>query len=128
MEMKSINNAFIQNNQTFAEGGGLTSYILPYRMGPASIGLTFSSMYAVKLGQDLWAEHNKLKAGPIRYTGGPARMTSNFDSGIVEAIRDVSDDPAVQQDMLKRTMKSSGIGHLDTYGVDGDFVAAFYGM
>jgi hypothetical protein len=69
--------------------------------------------------------------GLVFYEGGPARMTHNVKSGAVEAIRDVTNNPAIQADMLKKMLRTSDegiINNIDEFGVDAEFVSAVYGM
>lgn len=119
-----------KKNLTFAEGGGLTSTIVPFQVTKAGIGVGIGLTGAAALGTEMFANHNRRKMGPVTYTGGPARMTGNFDSGAVEAIQEATNDPAVRADMLKRILRTDDgiINNMEEYGVDAQFVSAFYGM
>lgn len=120
---------FFEKNLTFAEGGGVTSKIIPYRLTGLGIAAGFGVGAAASLGKEMIQQHNRMKAGPVSYEGGPARMTHNVTSGAVEAIKQASNDPAVQADMLKQMTHSTDLyGSMEEYGVDNEFVSAFYGM
>ena len=121
----------LQPNQTIQEGGGLTSVIVPKQLTKLGVGIGFGVMAGATLGVEMFKQHNKMKMGPVSYTGGPDRMTHNITSGAVEAIQQVTKDPAVQQDMIKKMMHSTNDGmlnNIDEYGVDSEFLSAFYGM
>ena len=122
---------FFQPNRTVAEGGGLTSKVVPYQLTNAGIIAGFGVGAAASLGTEMLRQRNRVKMGPVSYEGGPARMTHNVTSGAVEAIRDVTHDPAIQADMLKKMLRTSDdgiINNIDEFGVDAEFVSAFYGM
>lgn len=123
--------AFLTNNIPFNEGGGLTSVLIPKRLTKAGIGSMFALSGAASIGKEMFIASNIRKMGPVSYTGGPARMTNSFDSGAIQAIKQATKDPNVQQDMLRKILKSSNDGiikNLEEYGVDGQFLSAFYGM
>ena len=123
--------AFLTNNVPFNEGGGLTSVLVPKRLTKAGIGGMFALSGAASIGKEMFIASNIRKMGPVSYTGGPARMTDSFDSGAIQAIKQATKDPNVQQDMLRKILKSSNDGiikNLEEYGVDGQFLSAFYGM
>lgn len=120
---------FFERNLTLAQGGGFTSKIIPYRLTGAGIAAGFVVGAAASLGTEMLRQHNKMKAGPVSYDGGPARMTHNVTSGAVEAIKEATNDPAVQADMLRKMTRSDElVGNIEEYGVDSEFVSAFYGM
>lgn len=120
---------FFEPNLTIAEGGGLTSKIVPYRLTGAGIAAGFGVGAAASFGKEIFAHSNRLKMGPVTYAGGPARMTRNVTSGAVEAIKEATNDPTVQADMLRKMIKTDEfVGSLEEYGVDGEFISAFYGM
>ena len=121
---------FFEPNVPLAEGGGLTSKIIPYRLTNAGIAAGFGVGAAASLGTEMLRQHNRLKMGPISYEGGPARMTHNITSGAVEAIQKVTNDPEVQADMLRKIARSDDgiINNIEEFGVDGEFISAFYGM
>ena len=121
---------FFQPNRTVAEGGGLTSKIIPYQLTKTGIAAGFAIGGAAALGTEMLRQHNKIKMGPVSYEGGPDRMTHNVTSGAVEAIKEVTDDPAVQADMLRKMTRTDDgiINNMDEFGVDSEFVSAFYGM
>jgi len=117
-------------NLTFAEGGGFTSKIVPYQLSKIGIGVGMGLSGAAALGSEMVANHNRMRMGPISYEGGPARMTHNITSGAIEAIKEATDDPAVQRDMLRKILRQTDEigGNLEEFGVDDQFLAAFYGM
>lgn len=117
-------------NRTFAEGGGLTSKIVPYQLTNVGIGAGFGIGAAASLGSEMVANHNRMRMGVISYEGGPARMTHNVTSGAIETINKITKDPEVQADMLKKITRTDNniIGNMEELGVDSEFVSAFYGM
>ena len=119
-----------KKNLTFAEGGGLTSKLVPYQLTKTGIGVGMGIGSAAALGSEMLANRNIMKMGPITYTGGPARMTNNFSSGAIEAIQEATNDPAVRADMLKRILHTDDgiINNIEEFGVDSSFLSAFYGM
>lgn len=122
---------FFRPNTPWNEGGGLTAKIIPYQLTKAGIAAGMGVGAAATIGTEMFRAHNRLKMGPVSYEGGAARMTHNVTSGAVEAIAKVTDDPAVQSDILSKMLHSTGdgiINNLEEFGVDGEFVSAFYGM
>ena len=119
-----------KKNLTFAEGGGLTSKLVPYQLTKTGIGVGMGLTGAASLGSEMLANRNRMRMGPITYTGGPARMTNNFSSGAIEAIQEATNDPAVRADMLKRILHTDDgiINNIEEFGVDSSFLSAFYGM
>ena len=119
-----------KKNLTFAEGGGLTSKLVPYQLTKTGIGVGMGIGSAAALGSEMLANRNRMRMGPITYTGGPARMTNNFSSGAIEAIQESTNDPAVRADMLKRILHTDDgiINNIEEFGVDSSFLSAFYGM
>ena len=103
--MSKIMDVFFEDNQTFQEGGGFTSKLLPKRLTKAGIFAGMGIGVGVGVGKEMFKMHNRLKAGPTTYQGGPVRMTDNFDSGAVEAISNVTKDPKIQQEMIKNMLK-----------------------
>ena len=121
---------FFKPNRTIAEGGGLTSKIVPYQLTKVGIGAGIGLSGAASLGKEMFIQHNKMKMGPISYTGGPDRMTHNVTSGAIEAIDKITNDPEVKADMLRKIAHTSDgiVNNLEEYGVDSEFISAFYGM
>ena len=119
-----------KKNLTFAEGGGLTSKLVPYQLTKTGIGVGMGIGSAAALGSEMLANRNRMRMGPITYTGGPARMTNNFSSGAIEAIQESTNDPAVRADMLKRILHTDDgiINNIEEFVVDSSFLSAFYGM
>ena len=120
----------LRKNLTFAEGGGATSILIPYQLNKTGIAVGMGLTGASALGVEMFRQHNRLKMGPVTYTGGPDRMTHNVTSGAVEAINEITNDPAVRADMLKKMLRTDDgvINNLEEFGVDDQFVSAFYGM
>ena len=119
-----------KKNLSFAEGGGVTSLLVPYQLNKRGIAVGMALTGAAALGAEMFRQHNRLKMGPVTYAGGPDRMTHNVTSGAVEAINEVTNDPAVRADMLKKMLRTTDgvINNLEEFGVDDQFVSAFYGM
>lgn len=118
------------NNLTFEEGGGITSKLIPKQLSKTGLKVGVGISAAVSLGKEMVSQHNRLKAGPITYGGGLTRMTTKINSGALEAIQDVTNDPQIQADMLKKILRTRDnvISNVEEYGVDGQFLSAFYGM
>lgn len=118
------------DNLSFAQGGGLTSRIIPKVFDKPGIALGFGLTQGAVVGRNLLAQHNKLKAGPMTYTGGPAKMTSNFDSGAVEAIMKSTNDPETRADIVRHMLRSQEtiLENVREYGIDEEFMNSFYGM
>lgn len=121
---------FFQPNRTVEEGGGFTSKLIPYQLTKTGVAVGFGVGAAAALGTEMLRQHNKMKMGPVSYEGGPARMTHNVTSGAVEAIKEATNDPAVQADMLKKMVRTDDgiLNNIDEFGADTEFVSAFYGM
>lgn len=118
-------------NKTFAEGGGLTSILIPKQLGKGGVAVGMGVLGVGAVAEQAFASHNRLKAGPIRYGGGPARMTNQFSSGMVEAINNATDDPAIKADMINHIMHNrtdGALSNLEQHGINQDFMNAFYGM
>lgn len=122
--------ALFKKNLTFREGGGITSILIPNQLTKTGIAVGMGIGAAAALGTEMFANHNRRKMGPVSYEGGPARMTHNVTSGAIEAINDVTTDPAVKADMLKHILRTDdgAINNMEEFGVDSEFISAFYGM
>ena len=121
---------FFKPNLTFKEGGGLTSKIIPYQLTKAGVAVGFGVGAAAAIGTEMSRQHNKMQMGPVSYDGGPDRMTHNITSGAIEAIQQTTKDPAVQADMIRKMLRTDDgiINNMEEFGVDSEFVSAFYGM
>lgn len=122
--------ALFKKNLTFREGGGLTSILIPNQLTKTGIIAGMGIGAAAAFGTEMLASKNRREMGPVSYQGGPARMTHNVTSGAIEAIKDVTNDPEIQADMIKHMLRTDDgvINNIEEFGVDEQFISAFYGM
>ena len=122
--------ALFKKNLTFREGGGLTSILIPNQLTKTGIIAGMGIGAAAAFGTEMLANKNRREMGPVSYQGGPARMTHNVTSGAIEAIKDVTNDPEIQADMIKHMLRTDDgvINNIEEFGVDEQFISAFYGM
>lgn len=122
--------ALFKKNLTFREGGGLTSILIPNQLTKTGIVAGMGIGAAAAFGTEMLANKNRREMGPVSYQGGPARMTHNVTSGAIEAIKDATNDPEVQADMIKHMLRTDDgvLNNIEEFGVDGQFISAFYGM
>ena len=133
METKNLDTGglFFKTNKTWQEGGGFTSNIVHTQFNKLGLGIAVG---AVGLGGPILTEalrnRNRMKAGPIKYVGGPSKMTGSFRTEAAEIASKI-EDPVERQKAVRKMMRTSastGLSNVDEYGVDADFVSAFYGM
>lgn len=129
MKMKTIAKAMTTPN-TIANGGGLSSLLMPVKASPLGVGLIMGGISAVGVGNTAIQHRNRAKMGRITYSGGPARMTKSFTSGGVEGMMRASKgNYEVFSDMVSDAMTNNSIaGKIENYGVTPQFVSALYGM
>lgn len=122
--------ALFKKNLTFREGGGLTSILIPNQLTKTGIIAGMGIGAAAAFGTEMLANKNRREMGPVSYQGGPARMTHNVTSGAIEAIKDATNDPEIQADMIKHMLRTDDgvLNNIEEFGVDGQFISAFYGM
>lgn len=122
--------SFIRPNRSFLKGGGATAKLLPFQLGKGGVAVGLGVLGVAGIATAGIDNHNQKSIGQVSYSG-PARMTGMFNSGAVEAINQMTDDPEVKADMLSRMMHNSNDSVMDSieqHGVDGQFLSAFYGM
>ena len=66
--------ALFKKNLTLKTGGGFTSEIIPVQLTKSGVGVGIGIGAAATLGSEMFAQHNRLKMGPVTYTGGPDRI------------------------------------------------------
>ena len=68
----------------------------------------------------------------VTYEPGMQRMTKPLNRGVVQSMMEAANgDPHIFSDMAKRVVKTGNnpvSNVLDDFGVDGQFISAFYGM
>lgn len=95
-----------------------------------------AAVAGIAIAPPLLGAYNKAKTGPISYKAEMDGMTGKYrntaiNSGTVGAMHNAAQgDPVIFQDMAKHVINSSVIGPapVENYGVDADFISAFYGM
>lgn len=113
------------------KNGGLTSLVVPYTLTKTGLGVAAGGLATYGLIKEGISERNVKSLGKVSYGGGPARMTSNFTSGGIEAMARVSGGNMQAFNEMASDAMSNGIGlysKLDTYGATPELVSALYGM
>lgn len=73
--------------------------------------------------------HNTSKLGKVTYANGPARMTSSFTTGSVEAMKKVSHgNYEIFSELANDTVKTRNIQGLETYGANPALISSLYNM
>jgi hypothetical protein len=134
MEQKTIQgNNLSKTVEAAATGeaeGAIVGSMQKIGLGGAMAGV--AAMGAMSLAPPLLAAHNKAKLGPVTYEPGMQRMTKPFNRGVVQSMMEAANgDPHIFSDMAKRVVKTGNnpvSNVLDDFGVDGQFISAFYGM
>ena len=132
--LKNIGKAlFTENTIKNAAGnseGGLSALLVHKKFTGLGAAVALGTVGAVSTGDMMIKGHNKAKLGRISYGGGPARMTSSFTSGAVEAMNKASNgNYAVFSDIASDVMKNNSIsGAIEDYGATPELVSALYGM
>ena len=126
----SLKTAFLKPNRTLAAGGGITSNIIPFQLNKKGVALGIAGLAGIGFVTAGLDNKHRMDMGPVTYQGGPARMTSQLNTGAVQAINQITDDPEVRADMLKNIMhdNTSIMDSIEQHGVDDQFLSAFYGM
>ena len=128
MMKKAVKAMTTPNN--IQNGGGLSSLLIPVKASPLGVGTILAGMTGYGIVKETVSAKNRAKMGKITYSGGPARMTGQFTSGIPEAmLRSSGGNPQVLSEMVSNTMQGDGLaGAIETYGVTPNFISALYGM
>lgn len=136
MEMKKLANGAkkifksltVENN--ISNGGGLSSLIIPRQVNGKGIAVIAGASTLLSLGDTGIKTRNKTKMGKVSYGDGPARMTSSFTTGAVDAMKRASgNNPQVFSEMAQDVVTGSGIGgKLETYGATPELISSLYNM
>lgn len=113
---------------TIANGGGLSSLLIPRRLTTAG-GLTAVGIIGtVSLAKEGFKGRNRAVMGKVSYGDGMARMTNSFTTGVVPALHKASKgNYAVFSDMAEEVVNHTGIS-IDDYGASPALISALYNM
>ena len=136
MEMKKLANGAkkmfksltVENN--ISDGGGWSSLIIPRQVNGKGIAVIAGASTLLSLGDTGIKTRNKTKMGKVSYGDGPARMTSSFTTGAVDAMKRASgNNPQVFSEMAQDVVTGRGIdGKLETYGATPELISSLYNM
>ena len=136
MEMKKLANGAkkifksltVENN--LKNDGGWSSLLMPRQVNGKGIAVIAGASTLLSLGDTGIKTRNKTKMGRVSYGDGPARMTSSFTTGAVDAMKRASgNDPQVFSEMAQDVVTGSGIGgKLETYGATPELISSLYNM
>ena len=136
MEMKKLANGAkkifksltVENN--ISDGGGWSSLIIPRQVNGKGIAVIAGASTLLSLGDTGIKTRNKTKMGRVSYGDGPARMTSSFTTGAVDAMKRASgNNPQVFSEMAQDVVTGSGIGgKIETYGATPELISSLYNM
>ena len=136
MEMKKLANGAkkifksltVENN--LKNDGGWSSLLVKRQVNGKGIAVIAGASTLLSLGDTGIKTRNKTKMGRISYGDGPARMTSSFTTGAVDAMKRASgNNPQVFSEMAQDVVTGSGIGgKLETYGATPELISSLYNM
>ena len=136
MEMKKLANGAkkmfksltVENN--ISDGGGWSSLIIPRQVNGKGIAVIAGASTLLSLKDTGIKTRNKTKMGRVSYVDGPARMTSSFTTGAVDAMKRASgNNPQVFSEMAQDVVTGSGIsGKMETYGATPELISSLYNM
>ncbi len=136
MEMKKLANGAkkvfksltVENN--LKNDGGWSSFIVPRQVNGKGIAVITGATALFTLGDTGIKTRNKTKMGRVSYGDGPARMTSSFTTGAVDAMKRASNNnPQVFSEMAQDVVTGSGIGgKIETYGATPELISSLYNM
>ena len=136
MEMKKLANGAkkifksltVENN--ISNGGGLSSLLVRRQVNGKGIAVIAGASTLLSLGDTGIKTRNKTKMGRVSYVDGPARMTSSFTTGAVDAMKRASgNNPQVFSEMAQDVVTGTGIGgKLETYGATPELISSLYNM
>ena len=118
----------VENN--ISDGGGWSSLIIPRQVNGKGIAVIAGASTLLSLGDTGIKTRNKTKMGRVSYGDGPARMTSSFTTGAVDAMKRASgNNPQVFSEMAQDVVTGSGIGgKIETYGATPELISSLYNM
>ena len=125
---KMFKSLTVENN--ISDGGGLSSLIIPRQVNGKGIAVIAGASTLLSLGDTGIKTRNKTKMGKVSYGDGPARMTSSFTTGAVDAMKRASgNNPQVFSEMAQDVVIGRGIGgKLETYGATPELISSLYNM
>ena len=125
---KMFKSLTVENN--ISDGGGLSSLIIPRQVNGKGIAVIAGASTLLSLKDTGIKTRNKTKMGRVSYGDGPARMTSSFTTGAVDAMKRASgNNPQVFSEMAQDVVTGSGIGgKLETYGATPELISSLYNM
>ena len=136
MEMKKLANGAkkifksltVENN--LKNDGGWSSLLVRRQVNGKGIAVIAGASTLLSLGDTGIKTRNKTKMGKVSYGDGPARMTSSFTTGAVDAMKRASgNNPQVFSEMAQDVVTSRGIGgKLETYGATPELISSLYNM
>lgn len=136
MEMKKLANGAkkvfksltVENN--LSNDGGISSLLIPRQVNGKGIAVITGATALFTLGDTGLKTRNKTKMGKVSYGDGPARMTSSFTTGAVEAMKKASNNnPQAFSEMAQDVVTGSGIaGKMETYGATPELISSLYNM
>ena len=118
----------VENN--LKNDGGWSSLLMPRQVNGKGIAVIAGASTLLSLGDTGIKTRNKTKMGKVSYGDGPARMTSSFTTGAVDAMKRASgNNPQVFSEMAQDVVTGSGIGgKLETYGATPELISSLYNM
>ena len=118
----------VENN--LKNDGGWSSLLMPRQVNGKGIAVIAGASTLLSLGDTGIKTRNKTKMGKVSYGDGPARMTSSFTTGAVDAMKRASgNNPQVFSEMAQDVVTSRGIsGKLETYGATPELISSLYNM
>ena len=125
---KMFKSLTVENN--ISDGGGWSSLIIPRQVNGKGIAVIAGASTLLSLGDTGIKTRNKTKMGKVSYGDGPARMTSSFTTGAVDAMKRASgNNPRVFSEMAQDVVTGRGIdGKLETYGATPELISSLYNM
>lgn len=125
---KMFKSLTVENN--ISDGGGWSSLVIPRQVNGKGIAVIAGASTLLSLGDTGIKTRNKTKMGRVSYGDGPARMTSSFTTGAVDAMKRASDNnPQVFSEMAQDVVTGSGIGgKIETYGATPELISSLYNM
>ena len=118
----------VENN--LKNDGGWSSLLVKRQVNGKGIAVIAGASTLLSLGDTGIKTRNKTKMGRVNYGDGPARMTSSFTTGAVDAMKRASgNNPQVFSEMAQDVVTGSGIGgKLETYGATPELISSLYNM
>ncbi len=127
--LKAAGNFLLTNNSTFAEGGGVTSLLIPKVLSAKGVAAAVVGSSLFKVGKSGWQASNRLSMGQVSYADGMTRMTNSYTTGAVRAMKQASQgNYDVFSDMASQIVASPGFSRVDDYGATPQMISALYGM